>query len=841
MNKYPEILTGIGSKSIRMKNINFSQHILPHLIAVVAFLIITTFFFKPVVFDNKVLQQHDIDQWRGGAQELIEFREKTGEEGLWTNSMFSGMPAYFVNTLWSDKPVTVMKNIMSFWLPHPINNIFIAFISYYIMLLIFGVRPYLAIGGAVAFGLSSFNIIGLAAGHNARIGAIAFMPLVMAGVHTTFTRSRILGFGLTTMATALHLMESHLQITYYLLLILIIYGIVQLVYYFKNKNIKPLLIRTSICIAAALIAVSAYAGKFWSTWEYSKYSMRGPSELTVDTGEGEQEGGLEKEYAFQYSNGIFEPLTLMIPNILGGSSSNMLVQDETSEVLQALRTSNDPQQANQLARYTSAYWGSQPYTAPYYAGAIICFLFVIGILFAEKRYVIWLTIVAGLGIVLSWGDNFAVFNYFVFDYFPGYNKFRSVTFTIIMAIFALPLLGMIGLESLISTGWNNAIRKKVLIALAVTGGLCLFLVLISSLFSFTREGEEQLPRWFLNALRSDRQDLLISDVFRSFFFIVVSAGLIWFYKYNRLTVSATAAILSLLIIIDHWSVDKRYFGEENYRRAYSNNFTQMLPVDEAIMQDKDIHYRVYNLQGAWNEARTSYFHKSIGGYHGAKIRRYQDLYDHCLQDETSTLINNLRSGNRDMSQYGILNMLNARYLTFGQEKNNFIRNRSALGNAWLVKDVVPVTSADEELLKTCNINPAQQAVIDTTKFNLQKTSFNSSGTVTLTSYAPNELIYEADLANESLVVFSEIYYPGGWQATIDGEPAKIIRANFVLRALKVPAGEHKIVFSFKPDAYFIGNKITMAGSWLVLLSFTGSLVYSLFRNPAQRRPDHTDQ
>lgn len=823
-----------------MKNINFSHHVLPHIIAVIAFLIITAFFFKPVVLDNQVIQQPDIDQWRGGAQELIEFREKTGEEGLWTNSMFSGMPAYFVSTIWSDKPVTIMKNIMSFWLPHPVNNIFIAFISYYIMLLVFGVRPYLAIGGAIAFGLSSFNIIGLAAGHNARIGAIAFMPLVMAGVHTTFTRSRLLGFGLTAMATALHLMESHLQITYYLLLILIIYGIVQLVYFFKAGKLKPLLIRTSICIAAALIAVSAFAGKFWSTLEYSKYSMRGPSELAANTGEGEQEGGLKKDYAFQYSNGIFEPLTLMIPNILGGSSSNLLVQDENSEVLQALRTSNDPQNANQLARYTSAYWGSQPYTAPYYAGAIICFLFVLGILFAEKRYVIWLTIVTALAIILSWGDNFQAFNYFVFDYLPGYNKFRSVTFTIVMAIFALPLLGMVGLERLISAGWNNASRKKLLIALGVTGGLCLFLVLASSLFSFTREGEEQLPRWFLDALRSDRQELLISDVFRSFFFILVSAGLIWFYKYNRITISTLAALISLLILIDHWSVDNRYFGQDNYRRQYGDSFAQMRPVDQAIKQDQDIHYRVYNLQGAWNEARTSFFHKSIGGYHGAKIRRYQDLYDHCLQKETSTLINNLRSGNRDMSQYNILNMLNARYLTFGEQKNNFIRNNSALGNAWTVKDVVPVTSADDELLRTCSINPAQQAVIDTSKFNLQNTTFNKSGTVKLTSYAPNELVYEADLSDQSLIVFSEIYYPGGWQATIDGNPAEIVRANFVLRALTVPAGEHKIVFSFQPDAYFIGNKITMAGSWLVLLSFIGSLVYILFRNPEQRQPHHTD-
>ncbi|MGK7388826.1 MAG: YfhO family protein [Candidatus Cyclobacteriaceae bacterium M2_1C_046] len=813
-----------------MKNINFSKHILPHLIAVVVLYIITAIFFNPVVFDDKVIEQHDITQWRGGAQELITHREKTGEEGLWTNSMFSGMPAYLVNTFWSDKPVKFIKIIAALGLPHPVSNIFLAFISYYILLLSFGVRPYLAIGGAIAFGLSTYNIVGIAAGHNARIGAVAFMPLVIAGAHITLTRSRILGFGVTTVATALHLMENHLQITYYLLLMLLVYGIIQLIDFAKRKELKELFARAGIAIAAALIALLSFAGSFWSTWEYSKYSMRGPSELAAENRDLEGEGGLKKDYAFQYSNGIFEPLTLMIPNVLGGASTNYLVQQEDSDVLKALQTAPDPQMANQLARYSSSYWGPQPLSAPYYIGAIICFFFALGIVFADRKYVIWLVIMTILGIMLSWGDNFKAFNYFMFEYFPAYNKFRSVTFTLILPIVSIPLLGFLGLEKLMALKWTKEVKKKFIIALAFTGGLCLLIIIISGMFSYTREVEKQLPLWFLKALRSDRQDLLISDAFRSLVFILLAAGLLWLYKIEKLKTALMAGILTLLITIDVWAVDKRLFGEDNFRKVYGDAYTQQpLPVDVEIKKDKALSYRVYNLQGAWSEARTSYHHKSIGGYHGAKMRRYQDLYDLCLENETIEAINDLRAGQPNFNEYGILNMLNAKYLTFGTEKNNVIQNPGALGNAWMPDEVIRVNSPDEEIKTTCQINPADEVVIDVSKFDVPATIPTAEGNVKLTEYAPNKLVYQADLRDKGLVVFSEIYYPAGWQATVDGEPVDILRVNYVLRALIVPEGQHTITFEFKPDAYFIGDKITMAGSWLVLLIFLGSVAFTIIK------------
>lgn len=809
-----------------MKDIQFSKHILPHLIAIVTFFIVTLIFFKPFFFDNKNLDQHDINQWKGGAHELTEYRDKTGEEGLWTNSMFSGMPGYLVNVEWSDGAVVIIKKVLAFGISHPVRNIFLAFISFYILLLAFKVRPYLAIGGALAFGLSSFIIIGLGAGHNARIGAIAFMPLVLAGIHTTFTRNKILGFGLTTAALALEFRENHLQITYYLLLMVLVYGVLMLIDAYKSGELPAFLKKLALLVVAAIIALGSFAGKMWSTLEYSKYSMRGPSELKTTNTADEPAEGLAKDYAFQYSNGILEPLTMIIPNYFGGASSNYLIQDQDSEVLKALQRSGDQQTANQLARYTSAYWGNQPLTAPYYAGAIICFLFVLGIVFADRKLVIWLCIVTGLAIILSWGDSFKAFNYFMFDHFPGYNKFRSVTFALIMAFVAMPLLGFIGLENLLNKGLNKATQKKLLIALGVTGGFCLLVILFAGMASFTKTGESQLPAWFLNALTADRESLMRSDAFRSLLFILVAAIVIFLRLKDVLSFPLMGAILSLAILIDMAAVDRRYFGEDNYKKNTDRSFFNPTDADREINKDQS-YYRVYNLQGAMNDARTSYHHHSIGGYHGAKMRRYQDLYDHCLESETQQMIGKLQAGQRDLSEFGVINMLNAKYLTFGSAKNAFIKNQSALGAAWFVNEVQLVNNPDEELTATCDLQTDSVAVLDKSKFDIKKTNYNTRGTISLDTYEPGHLKYTANTAGDAFAVFSEIYYPVGWHATLDGKPADILRVNYVLRAMAIPAGKHTIEFSFEPDSYYIGNKITMASSILVLLILLGSIGYAL--------------
>lgn len=809
-----------------MKQINFVKHILPHLVAVIVFLVVTLLFFSPFFFENKSLDQSDINQWKAGAQSLIDYREATGKEGLWSNSMFSGMPGYLINVKWNDGIITGIKQVLALGIAHPVRNIFISFISFYILLLAFRVRPYLAIAGALSFGLCSYLIIGLGAGHNSRIGAIAFMPLVLAGIHTTFFRNKILGIGLTAAALALELRENHLQITYYLMIMIVIYGIIILIEAIRNNRVKDFIIKTAWLIAVAILALGTFFGKFWATYEYSQYSIRGKSELTADVSPNETGSGLKKSYAFEYSNDALGPFTLLIPNFLGGDYSNFLIQDEDSEVLKTLQRSNNQQAANQLAQYSSAYWGDKP-PAPYYAGAIICFLFVIGLFYADRKYKIWLSICAVIGILLSYGDTLPSLNYFLFDYLPGYNKFRSVTFTIILAQISFTLLGFIGLENLMSRKISKADQKKLLTALATTGGLCFILILVAGMFSFTKNGEEQLPRWFLNALVDDRQSLMRADAWRSLIFISLAFVSLFFYlKTDKLSIPVLGGILTILILADTISVDKRFFGKDNYRRQSDRSFFTANAADQEIAKDNS-DYRVYNLQGAWAEARTSYHHNSIGGYHGAKLHRYQDLYDYCLQEQTRALIQSLQQGNRDLSQFGVLNMLNAKYLTFGTERNSILPNNSALGSAWLVTKLKKVNSPDGELQATCEANTANEAVIDASKFTADKNTYDASGTIELVSKQPDELEYKAGLNEQSFAVFSEIYYPKGWKAYVDNDQVEILRANYVLRALELPKGKHTITFKFEPEAYYIGNTVTLVSCIILLLVVLGSIGHSI--------------
>jgi hypothetical protein len=804
----------------------FNQ-ILPHIIAVVVFLLITVVFFKPVFFDNKTLSQGDILQWEGSSKELRDFRNETGEEGLWASAMFSGMPAYLVNVNWSDGIITNIKKILSLWLPHPVRNIFLACLCYYIMLLCFGIRPYLAMAGAIAFGFSSYMIIGLMAGHNARIGAIALLPLLMAGVHLVYSGKRIVGFAMAAAGLALHLRESHVQITYYFLFILLAYALMQLVLAIRNKTVPVFIKSSALLLAAAILAIGTYFGQLWSTYEYSKYSMRGPSEIKQASADGA--AGLAKNYAFEYSNGIIEPMVLMIPNFFGGGSSNYFVQDRDSESYQALMRAGDQQTAEQLARFTSAYWGEQPATAPYYAGAIIVFLFVLGIVFAPRQYMYWLVPVSVLSIMLSWGNNFEAFNYFMFDHFPMYNKFRSVTFALMIILFAMPLLGLLGLEALLKQAWSKALMKKLLWPVGLTAGLCLLLALTGGFMSFLREGETDLPAFFFQALQKDRAGLLKADAWRSFFFIAIAAVGIYFTLRNKISVNTLGIALSFLILIDLFVIDKRYLNENNFVRNAVRSYYQPTAADQEIMKLSKPGERVFNLQGAWQDARTSYFHHSVGGYHGAKMRRYQEFYDSCLSIQYSTLMNDARSGNINLEKYTALSMLNTRFFVYGPDRNNFILNTENYGAAWFVADVQKVNTALEELKASCVINPKRTAVIDQSKFQVADIKFDSTATVNLLTHKPNYLSYEVSSNSDGLLVFSEIYYPVGWEANINGSPAEILRANFILRAMQVPAGKHKIEFHFKPKAYYTGNKVTFASSVLLLLVILGAIGFSLKR------------
>jgi len=806
-----------------MKKINFREDVVPHLIAIIIFLIVTVFFFNPVFFDNKSISQGDIKQWEASSKSLRDYRAATGEEGLWVPSMFSGMPAYLVNTEWSNGPIIAIKKIFSVGLPHPVVNIYWAFLSYYILLLAFRVRPMLAIAGALAFGLSSYMIIGVAAGHNGRIGSIAFMPLVMAGIHLAFSNKKILGFAVTVLGLAMHLRENHLQMTYYLLLIVLAYGLVQLIYGIREKNLNPIFKNLAVLIPAALIAAGTFFGQFWAITEYTSYSIRGKSELQPP----EQSGsGLDRDYAFYHSSGVFETMTVMVPNFYGGASSSYLVQDEESATYRALVQSGDNNMANQLAQYTSAYWGPQAVTAPYYGGAIMCFLFVMGILFAERKYVWWLLGVGILGTMLTWGRHFDVFNYFMFDYFPGYNKFRSVTFAIIILLFVLPLLGMLGLEKFFENGLSKEAKKKLIIAFAATGGVCLVLWVFAGMASFLREGESQLPAWFLNALKEDRRGLLRDDALRSLSFIVAIFLLLYFDVRKRISEVGFYALLIFFVAMDMSLVDRRYFTIDNYQRKRASNFVASA-ADEEVLKDKSV-YRVLNLQETFSQdGGTSYFHNSLGGYHGAKLRRYQDLYDSCMGNETNEFIRDAQSGRLNFNNYGVLNMLNTKYIMFGPDKNNIIPNPSANGNAWFVRTIVNVNSPSEELKQVCEIDTRSTAVIDNSRFSVQNMAFDSLSSIELKTSTPPYLKYESSSTTGGLAVFSEIYYPKGWKATVDGTAVPIVRANYVLRALEVPAGNHVIEFRFEPKAFVVGDKITMASSWILLLAVLGGLGLSL--------------
>lgn len=807
-----------------MKKINWLKDVLPHVIAVLVFLIVTLLFFKPALLDNKTLSQQDILQWEGGAKELIDFREANDEEGLWTNSMFSGMPGYLVNVHWSNYPIKIIHQIISIGLPHPFSLIFIAFISYYILLLSFGVRPFLAIGGALAFGLSSFMIIGIGAGHNARISAIALAPLVIAGVHLMFQNKKWLGFGLTALGLAMHLRVNHLQITYYLFLILLIYGLIFLIDAIKKKELGGFIKKSSLLILAALLALGSFIGSFWATYEYGKYTIRGKSELSSENQTNDNKEGLDKDYAFHYSNGIIEPFTLLLPNILGGASSNFLVQDQESATYKAL--TQNPEQANQLARYTSAYWGQQPVTAPYYAGIVIVLLFALGVAFADKKYVWWLVSVSILGIMLSWGKNFSEFNYLMFDHFPGYNKFRSVTFAIIFPILAMNLLGFLGLEKLLKEGLNKQTQKKALIALGSVVGVVFLFLLTGGFGSFKSPIDEQLPVWLVSALKQDRISLLRADAGRALIFILASSVIIFMVLKSKLSQNIAWSLITILILIDMWNVNNRVFGENNYGRSPKKDFFVANGADLEIKKDKT-HYRVFNLIGPWNEARTSYYHQSLGGYHGAKMRRYQDLIERHLAPEMQQLIDSLREQSFNFNDLGVVNMLNTKYFIAGAEKNAVIPNYNANGAAWLVNNIINVTSANEEIQALNEINTKTTAIVNTTNFHLQTNTYNRNGSINLEEYKPNYLKYKATTSGQAFAVFSEIYYPKGWSVTIDSTPTEIIQTNYVLRGLEIPSGEHIIEFTFAPKAYTIGNPIMLVSSILILLVFGGSIFMSL--------------
>ncbi|HAA19646.1 MAG TPA: hypothetical protein DCP28_13080, partial [Cytophagales bacterium] len=750
--------------------ISFKDQILPHLLALVVFYSLVFFIFRPMLFDGQELNQHDILAFRGSAQELMEYREATGEEGLWVNAMFSGMPAYLINVEWSKQALNFLHTVFSGGLPHPIRAIFTAMLSAYIMLLCFGVRPYLALVGGICFGLSSYLLIGIGAGHNGRIIAIAYSPMVVGALHQALKKPRWFSFAFFAVALALHLRANHLQITYYLILFLAPYGIIQVVNLFRAGDTKVLIRSIGGIALASVLALLTFLGSFLTTLEYSKYSIRGASELSKEEENSNfSQEGLSKSYAFAYSNGIGEPMTLLVPNYVGGSTSESFVSDPESQTTRFLRSlaATDQQQAQQLARYAIHYWGIQNGAAPYYAGAIMVLLFVIGIVYAPRQYSIWLVAMALFGVMLSWGSSFKGFNYFMFDYFPGYNKFRSVTFAIYITILSIALLGGLGLEEVFRRQWESKSLKKLLYVMGGVAGFLLLLWITGGFGNFQRAGEQNLPQGMQNALMSDRKGLFRADVLRSLLFILAAGSVIWLALRKKLKENVAALILVALSLFDMMGINQRVFGEGNFQRSLVRQYFQPDAADQSIMNVAGPVDRVINLDvNVWADATTSYHHASIGGYHGAKMRRYQDLIDNHMGTELQTMIGNLNARRSLGDGTPVLNMLNAKYIRFTSQGGPVAQeNAQALGAAWFAANVQAVNSPDEEIEALGTLDLSTTAVIDQSKFPTMPEG--GAGTITITEHNPGSITYNLNVTDAGLAVFSEVYYPEGWVATLD--------------------------------------------------------------------------
>lgn len=791
-----------------MSNTFTVQKALPHLIAVIAFLTISIFMYRPIIFEGKVMDQNDINQGMGAASEIRQFREQTGQEALWTDAMFGGMPAYLISLNWSGGQILhVAQKILLLDLPRPVGENFVAFLAFYILLLSFGVRPYLALAGAAAFGLSTFYIVSIQAGHMWKIRAMGYIPLVLAGFKLAFDRRYVAGFVLTAFAMALEINANHLQITYYLFLMLIIYSVVEFAFDIKAKDFHGISRKILVLGLAGLLAVGTNLGRLWTTYEYGKYSIRGKSELQATPSE--SKAGLDREYAFRWSSGKWESMTLLIPHLYGGASG--VYHGKNSEMSKALRSNNVPRnQINQYERAYLGYWGSQPGTAgPAYAGAVACFLFILAFFFVDKKTKSWITAVVVFSIILSWGKNFPAFNNFMFDVFPGYNKFRAVTMVIILALAVIPLMGFVGLERLLQEGWSKETQKKLLYATGITVLLALFAMLVTNPPSI-----DGAPAWLQKAVDTDRKGIIRADVIRTIFYVLMTFGTIYLALKQKISAGIMAALFFVLITLDMALVDTRYLHPEVYKKNAHKAFLQKTPADEKILQDKDLGYRVLNLQDPFNEARTSNFHHSLGGYHGAKMRRYQDLISHHLVPEMQQIMKDKKITRQNS---GVISMLNTRYLMAGLQANAVVPNPYTYGPAWFVRGVKEVQSPDEEIEALDKVDLSQTAVVDQSKFTLEQVTPDSAASINLVAYQPNKLKYKSSSSSKGLAVFSEIYYPKGWNAFVDGKPADIIRADYVLRALQLPAGDHEIEFRFEPQSYYIGNKVMMASSLLLLV------------------------
>ncbi|SNR30123.1 YfhO family protein [Lutibacter flavus] len=794
---------------------NFSiKKVAPYLIAIVIFIVVSLAYFSPVL-EGKKIQQSDITQFKGSSKEIADFRAENKTEPYWTNATFGGMPAYAVSAYYSYDFINKLDNLIRF-LPRPADYLFLYFLSFFILLMVLKVDWKLAIIGSLGFGLSTYLIIILGVGHNAKAHAIAYFPLVLSGILLVFQRKYILGFVITAFAMALELSASHIQMTYYLLFLVLIFGLVQLIESIKNKEIPHFVKSVGILVVAVILAVGTNATSLLATSEYSQNSTRSKSELTInpDGSPKEISSGLSTDYITEYSYGIAETFNLFIPRFMGGTSREEVKDSELQSFLQdAVNKGLNPNDANYLMRISSMYWGDQPIVAaPAYIGALFIFLFVLALFLVKGQLRNWLVAATIFSILMSWGKNFGVLTDFFINYVPLYNKFRAVSSIQVIAELTIPLLGILGLKELFSLEVKKEVKLNALkMVTFIVGGLALiFTVGGSGLFSFETpidlQIEEQITG-YLDAIAADRRTLFFNDSLRSLGLVLVLASFIWLFLKEKINKNILLIGFAVLLLFDLVNVDRRYVNDDFFvsARKVDKPF-QASAIDKEILKDKS-YYRVADFsKNIMTDGTTSYFHNSIGGYHAAKPRRYQELYDFQIS-----------KGNAE-----VINMLNTKYIIGADEKGEtgYQLNSTVNGNAWFVSKIKVVESANKEIMALDSLNTKTTAVINSKLISSDfVTSYpiDSTALIKLISYKANELVYESKSSENQFAVFSEMYYKNGWNAYVDGVLTPHFNVDYVLRGMEVPKGDHKIEFKFEPEVIKKGNTITLVSYFFLLL------------------------
>lgn len=820
--------------------------LLPHIIAVVAFLFITMAYFSPML-QGKVLSQHDVTQYQGSAKEISDYYYNEGKTSAWTGSMFSGMPAYQIgvhggspNFLdYLEAPVKALGNTTA-------GPVFAGMLMAYILFCLMGFSPAVAILGAVAYSLSSYNIVILNAGHVTKAWALAYMPLIVAGFMSLFKNKILLGSVLVGLGLALQIKSNHLQVTYYTGLLSVILFITYAIEVLSKKNYKSFLMSCGAMIIAVALAVLANMGNIYGNMEMARESTRGKSELTSPKSESEKQStGLDKDYAFGWSYGKAETFTFLVPNLYGGESKPYDKDAQSIKVLtQKVQSGEIPAEfANQVSRIPQ-YWGDQPFTqGTVYLGAIVCFLFLLGMIIIRSNVKWGLLVATIFFILLAWGKNLEWFNDWFFYHFPLYSKFRAVSTALVVPALTIVMVAVWGIKEFFSGEIDKKKLKKALyISLGVVGGLCLILwIAPGAFFNFTSgadaQWKAQVPEWYYNALLTDRQDLMSSDALRSLVFVLLGAAILYFslrtkVDAKKMTIYGSLG-LAVLVLIDLWGIDKRYLNENNFvaKSTYKTETFSPSVADQVILKDQHPSYRVLNLNNPFAETTTSYYHKSIGGYHAAKLKRYQELIDSRLDGEVNQIIGTFSSQNIDtiMASFNktkALNMLNAKYVIYHPEQPPLV-NPNAMGNAWFVNEYKFVNNADEEIAAINTLDTHTTAVVDKrfeSELSGLKITPDSTATIELVSYKPDVLTYKTKAASEQLAVLSEIYFSNGWQAYVDGKEVPHFRADWTLRAMRVPAGEHEIVFKFEPQGYYNSRHVATASSAVLVLLLIGIII-----------------